>query len=217
MTGAPGDHARVSELLGREPRGRYEVVVRDDTGDPVVLENAPLLDDGTPMPTRYWLVGEPERALVGRLESEGGVDRAEAEVDPGELAAAHARYAVERDAALPGGHTGPRPADHPPTQVLPPQHLAEIEAEMTRHHDGDFTISMIPKSGPFARGRLRLEGDQVGLDVGEDRDAHAAIVSQPVRRVCTDRTLPLLAEHLGADGRAAAGATRRDRVSAGRR
>ena len=109
MTGAPGDHARVSELLGREPRGRYEIVVRDETDDPVVLENAPLLDDGTPMPTRYWLIGPEEVRRIGRLESEGGVDRAEAEVDAAELAAAHARYAAERDAAIPAAHEGPRP------------------------------------------------------------------------------------------------------------
>ena len=32
------------------------------------------------------------------------------EVDPAALAAAHARYAAERDAALPPGHTGPRPS-----------------------------------------------------------------------------------------------------------
>jgi hypothetical protein len=47
---------------------------------------------------------------VSRLESEGGVARAEAEVDPAELAAAHRRYAAERDAALPPGHQGPRPS-----------------------------------------------------------------------------------------------------------
>ncbi len=86
------------------------VVVRDDAGAPVVLRNAPLLDDGTPMPTRYWLLGEPERTLVGRLESTGGVDAAERETDPDELAAAHARYAAERDAALPSGWNGPRPS-----------------------------------------------------------------------------------------------------------
>ncbi len=86
------------------------VVVRDDAGAPVVIRNAPLLDDGTPMPTRYWLLGEPERTLVGRLESTGGVDAAERETDPDELAAAHARYAAERDAALPSGWNGPRPS-----------------------------------------------------------------------------------------------------------
>ena len=35
---------------------------------------------------------------------------AEAAVSPAELAAAHARYAAERDATLPEGHRGPRPA-----------------------------------------------------------------------------------------------------------
>jgi hypothetical protein len=54
-------------------------------------------------------VGEPERTRVSRLEGAGGVDAAEAEVDPAALAAAHAAYAAERDAALPPGHAGPRP------------------------------------------------------------------------------------------------------------
>jgi uncharacterized protein len=109
-SGPSGDDAEVERLLGRRPRGAYEVVVRHADGSPVVLCNAPLLDDGTPMPTRWWLVGEPERTLVARLESAGGVDRAEAEVAPAALAAAHARYAAARDAALPPGHTGPRPS-----------------------------------------------------------------------------------------------------------
>jgi hypothetical protein len=104
------DAEAVERLLGRPPRGAFEVVVRSADGAPRVIRNAPLLDDGTPMPTRYWLVGEPDRARVGRLESEGGVVRAERAVDAGELAAAHARYAAERDAALPAGHTGPRPS-----------------------------------------------------------------------------------------------------------
>lgn len=103
------DRAAVEALLGRPARGDFEVVVRHADGSPLVIRNAPLLDDGTPMPTRYWLVGEPERARVGRLESEGGVDRAEADVDPEALAAAHERYRIERDAALPEGHTGPVP------------------------------------------------------------------------------------------------------------
>ncbi len=85
-------------------------MARHADGSPVVIENAPLLDDGTPMPTRWWLVGEPERTRVGRLESESGVARAEAAVDPARLADAHRRYAAERDAALPVGHTGPRPS-----------------------------------------------------------------------------------------------------------
>jgi len=104
------DHAALVELLGREPQAEYRVVRRDAQGRPSVIENAPLLDDGTPMPTRYWLVDPSLRLAVSRLEAAGGVRRAEADVDPGALSAAHARYAAERDAALPPAHTGPRPS-----------------------------------------------------------------------------------------------------------
>jgi hypothetical protein len=110
VTSGVNDHARVRELLGREPRCRYEIVVRDDAGDPVVLRNAPLLDDGTPMPTRYWLVGPTEIKRIGQIEAAGGVDAAEAAIDADELAAAHARYATERDADIAADHPGPRPS-----------------------------------------------------------------------------------------------------------
>jgi hypothetical protein len=90
--------------------GPYEVVVRDSAGSPVVLRNAPLLADGTPMPTLYWLVGGREQQAVGRLEAAGGVRQAEEAVDADELAAAHARYALEREALLPAEHDGPRPS-----------------------------------------------------------------------------------------------------------
>jgi len=100
----------VTLLLGRPPQGDFEVVVRRADGQPVVIRNAPLLGDGTPMPTRYWLVDDDVRRTVSTLEAGGGVRAAEAAVDPAEVAAAHARYAAERDAALPPGHTGPRPS-----------------------------------------------------------------------------------------------------------
>ncbi len=104
------DRARIRELIGREPQGAFQVVVRDEAGDPVVIRNAPLLDDGTPMPTRYWLVGARTSLAVSRLEATGGVRRAEAEVDPAAVADAHRRYAAERDAELPPDHDGPRPS-----------------------------------------------------------------------------------------------------------
>lgn len=100
----------VAELLGRSPSGEFEVVVRDRSGGPVVIRNAPLLRDGTPMPTLYYLVGRDLVRRVGRLEAAGGVRRAEAEADPGELAAAHRAYAAERDAELEELWDGPRPS-----------------------------------------------------------------------------------------------------------
>jgi uncharacterized protein len=103
------DVAELTALLGRPPQADFEVVVRTPAGRPAVISNAPFLDDGTPMPTRYWLV-DPDLVLaVSRIEAEGGVRTAEAAADPDELAAAHAAYAEERDTALPADHRGPRP------------------------------------------------------------------------------------------------------------
>ncbi len=103
------DIARVTELLGRQPQGDFEVVLRDASGSPIVVKNEPLLFDGTPMPTRYWLVGPNEHMAVSRLESAGFIDLAESEVDAEELRLTHERYAAERDSAIPKDHTGPRP------------------------------------------------------------------------------------------------------------
>ncbi len=107
---AEDDRAAVRELLGREPLAPFDVVVRRADGTPMVIRNAPLLPDGRPMPTRYWLVDPELNREIGRLESAGGVDAAEADVDRDELAATHARYAAERDAAIRAGHQGPRPS-----------------------------------------------------------------------------------------------------------
>lgn len=107
---ADDDREVVARLLGREPVASFEVVVRRADGQPVVIRNAALLPDGTPMPTRYWLVDPDLNRRIGRLEAAGGVDRAEADVDPEELAATHAAYAAERDASIPAEHTGPTPS-----------------------------------------------------------------------------------------------------------
>lgn len=104
------DIDRVTELLGRAPQGDFDVVVRRTNGDPVVVRNAPLLHDGTPMPTLFWLVGKDEYTAVSRLEAAGGVDQAEAEVDPDALETAHLSYATLRSADLPANHAGPAPS-----------------------------------------------------------------------------------------------------------
>jgi uncharacterized protein len=103
------DTAEVTALLGRPPAGAYQIVVRR-RGRPAVIENGPHLHDGTPMPTRYWLVDPGLREAVSRLESGGGVRLAESEVDAGALATSHAAYAARRDAAIEPGHSGPRPS-----------------------------------------------------------------------------------------------------------
>jgi uncharacterized protein len=107
---APDEREVVAALLGRPPMGGYAVVVRRPDGQPMVLRNDPLMADGRPMPTRFWLLDPALNREIGRLEAEGGVKRAEAEVDAEALQRAHAAYAAERDAALPPDHAGHRPA-----------------------------------------------------------------------------------------------------------
>jgi hypothetical protein len=109
VSASAADVERVTQLLGREPRAEFEVVVRSDDGEPAVIRNAPLLADGTPMPTRYWLVAPDLVRSVSRLEADGGVRAATADIDPEVLAAAHAEYASERGRALPADWTGPLP------------------------------------------------------------------------------------------------------------
>jgi hypothetical protein len=106
---AARDLETVAELLGRQPSGDFEVVVRADDGRPAVIANAPFLHDGTPMPTRYWLVDPTLREEVSRLESTGGVRQAEDAIPMEAIEAAHALYAEERDALIEPDHRGPRP------------------------------------------------------------------------------------------------------------
>lgn len=100
----------VRALLGRDPTADFEVEVRDASGAPVVLRNAAFTRDGRPMPTRFWLVDPTLVAAVSRVEAAGGVKAAAAAVPADALAAAHARYAAERDATISEVHDGPRPS-----------------------------------------------------------------------------------------------------------
>jgi uncharacterized protein len=104
------DLEEVAEMLGRRPAGDFEVVVRTDGGSPAVIANAPFLHDGTPMPTRFWLVDPTLREQVSRLESTGGVRRAEDAVPMDRIEAAHAIYEAERDGLISPDYLGPRPS-----------------------------------------------------------------------------------------------------------
>ncbi|MCP4226980.1 MAG: DUF501 domain-containing protein [Actinomycetia bacterium] len=108
--GQDTDYEAVKRLLGRDPQGSFEIVLRRDDGSPVVLANGPLLDGGRPMPTRYWLADRQLVKAIGQLESGGGVKAAESEVDPAALQAAHDAYAAARDQLIDATHHGPRPS-----------------------------------------------------------------------------------------------------------
>jgi len=109
LSASPSDVEVVAALLGRRPAGRFRVVVRRTDGTPAVIENAPHLDDGTPMPTLFWLVDPVLHAAVSRVESNGGVHRFESLLDPEALQAAHDAYARRRE-ALVVEHDRPQPS-----------------------------------------------------------------------------------------------------------
>lgn len=97
------DQAVMAAQIGRPLRSASETVVRCHLGLPVVLRVPPILDDGTPFPTTYWLSCPLAQRRIGRLEAVGGVrameERADADPEFGRrLEAAHARYRAERDA-----------------------------------------------------------------------------------------------------------------------
>ncbi len=102
------DQSVVAIQIDRPLRAEVEVVVRCHLALPVVVSVPPILEDGTPFPTRYWLSCPLAARRVARLESAGGIARLEAFVASSselrdEMARANAAYATERDAALPIG------------------------------------------------------------------------------------------------------------------
>ncbi|MGI8775735.1 MAG: DUF501 domain-containing protein [Actinomycetota bacterium] len=65
------DEAVVSAQLGRSLRGRWSVARRCHLGVPMAIENHPVLEDGAPFPTLYWLTCPLLLKRVSGLESRG--------------------------------------------------------------------------------------------------------------------------------------------------
>lgn len=99
----------MERLLGRTPKGPWSVCLYDESGSPLILESAPILEDGTPMPTIYWLIGKELRQDVSRVESWGGVKWADKNIDSLRVADSHERYRQLRESKIPRGYQGIRP------------------------------------------------------------------------------------------------------------
>lgn len=108
------DQQAAAVQIGRPLRAGVEVVSRCHLGLPVVVQVPPLLDDGTPFPTLYWLTCPLAVKRVSHLESGGGVKalerRAERVPEFAEaLDRAHAEYAARREALTPAD-ASPQPS-----------------------------------------------------------------------------------------------------------
>jgi uncharacterized protein len=100
------DRQLIQAQIGRDVRGSVAVAARCRYGLPAVVRTAPLLSDGTPFPTLYWLACPAARVAVGRLEAAGWnallSQRVAAEPELAAAhAAAHAAYLAQRDAMAP--------------------------------------------------------------------------------------------------------------------
>jgi hypothetical protein len=98
---AAADAAAVEAQLGRPPRGAVAVAWRAPDGEPGVVVTAPVLADGTPFPTLYYLTWPPAVKLMSTLESGGLMAemnarlRADADL-AGRYRRAHAAYLADR-------------------------------------------------------------------------------------------------------------------------
>ena len=110
------DVARVRGQLGRPPRGEIGVAVRCAHGLPAVVRTEPILEDGTPFPTLYYLTCPMASRAAGTLEASGRMSELTRRLD--EDAAlkeayreADRRYRAQRDsiAVLAGQTAGGMP------------------------------------------------------------------------------------------------------------
>lgn len=96
---AVGDDVAIEAMLGRPSRAPSTVVSRCHLGLPVVIRVPPLLDDGTPFPTLYWLVCPLAVRRLAKLESSGIMAEMQTRLD---VSGADAAYAEERARHLTG-------------------------------------------------------------------------------------------------------------------
>lgn len=97
------DLAEVSKQLGRPVRDVAAIAARCVCGNPLVVQTAPRLGDGTPFPTLYYLTHPAATAAVSTLEANGLMatlqERLAQDVEFAEAYdKAHRLYIADRDA-----------------------------------------------------------------------------------------------------------------------
>ena len=98
----PEDLLVIEQQLGRPPRAVIDVVSRCPSGHPNVVKTEPLLPDGTPFPTLYYLTCPRLSGAIGTLEVSGLMaEMTKRLIEDEDLAAAyrkaHESYLAERE------------------------------------------------------------------------------------------------------------------------
>src|SRR4029453_17289610 len=109
----PAERKLIQAQIGRDVRGSVAVAARCRYGLPVVVRTAPLLPDGTPFPTLYWLACPAARVAVGRLEAAGWNARLSERLATDPDLAAAPPAAPHSELAQPDAHPPP-PGPPPP-------------------------------------------------------------------------------------------------------
>ncbi len=91
------DERIVAKQIGRKPRGVINVVKRCPSNYPQLIMNSPILEDGTPFPTIFWLSCPVLKKLVSRLEESGWIKILKSKIAhdetlKGEFELAHSEY-----------------------------------------------------------------------------------------------------------------------------
>lgn len=167
------DLSQVRAELGREPRGVVAVVHRCTCGQPDVVQTSPVLPDGTPFPTLYYLTCPRAAAAVGTLEGSGLMREMQDRLgtDP-QLAtdylAAHESYLAERSAlgdvpALTGVSAGGMPTRVKCLHVLVAHALA---AGPGVNPLGDQALRLLPDWGADGPCTDATDSDGAPVEVG---------------------------------------------------
>ena len=100
----------ISALIGKQPQGEFSILIRNEDGSPLVIENSPFFNDGTPMPTRYWLVDRELVTAISRLESKGGIKQVQLEIDIELIQSIHDKHEFARNRLISQNFHGPKPS-----------------------------------------------------------------------------------------------------------
>ncbi len=124
------DRKVVERQLGRPLRGRWAVARRCHLGVPMVIENHPRLDDGSPFPTLFWLTCPVLVKRASRVEAAGAMRKLTARLEEdGELrarlAGAIANLRARRDAHEVVAESGGPPGGGPDRVKCLHAHLAQ--------------------------------------------------------------------------------------------
>jgi uncharacterized protein len=128
------DESVVAAQLGRPTRGRWAVVRRCHLGVPMVIENYPILEDGSPFPTLFWLTCPVLVKRASRLESGGRMaelgDRLSSDGGlRGRLEESIERYVARRDSHEVLSDAGDPPGGGPGRVKCLHAHLAQELAD----------------------------------------------------------------------------------------